>query len=102
MFLFLAFKLSERSYITSQQSFKGRNLDILKKFLVIIISLGILAALFFLGMAFFAIVLIALPIIYVYQKYKLNTKSPKPAPAQAEINIKTIEAEFEVIEEIKK
>ena len=71
-------------------------MDILKKILVVIIACGILAALFTLSIAIFMVALVLFPIIYIYQKYRLGGKSPMPMQTDS----KTIDVEFEVIDEI--
>jgi len=81
-------------------------MDIIKKILVIALSLGILGALFFIGAAFFVVALFLLPVLYLYQRYKMDNLWGKVAAAKRqkkqESEGKTIEAEYEVIEEEKK
>lgn len=85
-----------QGYITYQQRFKGHNLHIIKKILIIIIAAGILAALFAVGIVFFVIALIMLPIVYLYQKYKMDNlwgKVAEAKKAQAENEDKIIHTE---------
>ena len=85
-------------------------MDILKKILVIIIACGILATLFTLSIAIFIVALVLFPIIYLYQKYKMDNLFGKVAEAkraqqqaqELETAGKTIDAEYEIIEEVKK
>lgn len=85
---------------------------ILRKILITVLALGILAGLFILGIAFFAAALILLPIVYIYQRYKMNNlwgkvAEAKKAQAANEEKIMDsdgatiIEAEFEEIEKDK-
>ena len=88
-------------------------MDIFKKILVLVVALGILSALFFVGIAFFGVVLILFPIIYFYQRYKMRDFFAEASKAQAaqqekrdqteEIGeSKIIEADYEIIREEKK
>lgn len=98
-------------YITYRQTFKGHNLDILKKILVFIIAAAILASLFAVGAVFFVIALILLPIVYFYQKYKMDNLWSKVAEAKKaqqeqeskiivnDDDVTVIEAEFTEIKE---
>lgn len=78
-----------------------------KKALVIILSLGILGALFVVGIAFFAFALIALPIFYLYQKYRVSQVKGTNPEAEADVVVNepgttVIDAEFVEVKEDSK
>lgn len=82
-------------------------MDIVKKTLVIILALGILGALFAIGIAFFAVALIIVPILYFYQRWKMRdvvaeNKANKEKIIVPEDDVTIIDAEFTEVEDDKK
>lgn len=70
-----------------------------KKIAIYLMALFIIGLLFFFAFTFFIIILALLPIIYLIRKFRSSSSSSQPQQKTDHSSEKTIDAEYEVIEE---